>query len=100
MSHRSGSVPLSRPQQEMLDHVEALLGRHPRLASAWEAGWSLNIGCDTDAIWATATPPDGGEARTARLATPRWWLPSRSGRALAITEELAESLEREIAAPG
>jgi hypothetical protein len=84
----------------MLDHVEALLGRHPRLTSAWDAGWSLGLACDSDAIWATATPPEGGEARMARLATPRWWLPSRSGRALAITEELAESLEAEIARTG
>ena len=100
MSQRSGSVPLSRPQREMLDHVEALLGRHPRLASAREAGWSLSLGCDTDAIWATATPPGDEEARTARLATPRWWLPSRSGRALAITAELAESLDAEIGRAG
>jgi hypothetical protein len=95
MTDRSGSVPLSRPQSEMLAHVEALLGRHPKLQPLLERGWSLEPGCDDDAIWVVARAGDGAPA-TARLETPRWWLPSRSGRALAIAEELATALAAEV----
>jgi hypothetical protein len=97
MSHPTGSAPLSRPQTEMLAHVEALLRRHPRLEKAWEAGWTLELGCDNGAIRAAAGAPGGGAAEAAEVATPRWWLPSRSGRALAIAEELAIALEQGIA---
>jgi hypothetical protein len=91
MTNGSGSLPLSRPQSEMLAHVEALLGRHPKLQPLLEHGWSLELGCDDRAIWAVAAGPAGAGA-TARVETPRWWLPSRSGRALAIAEELATAL--------
>ena len=93
MTERTGAVPLSRGQAEMLSHVEALLRRHPRLLATWEAGWSLDLACDTDAIWARAAGAAPGESATARVETPRWWLPSRSGRALAIAEDLATQLE-------
>ena len=96
MTDRSGSVPLSRPQSEMLAHVEALLGRHPKLQTLHERGWSLELGCDDDAIWVAASAADGGAPATARLETPRWWLPSRSGRALAIAEELATALAARV----
>ena len=96
MTDRSGSVPLSRPQSEMLAHVEALLGRHPKLLSLLERGWTLELSCDDDAIWVAAAAADGGAPATARLETPRWWLPSRSGRALAIAEELATALATKV----
>jgi hypothetical protein len=92
MTDRSGSMPLSRPQREMLAHVEALLGRHPKLQPLLESGWRLELACDDVAIWVTATAAAGGEPASARMQTPRWWLPSRSGRALAIAEALATSL--------
>jgi hypothetical protein len=84
----------------MLTHVEAVLRRHPRLNAAWEEGWSLELACDADAIWAVATPPAPGAPASARVETPRWWLPPRSGRALAIAEELATALEPGVAARG
>ena len=100
MTESTGSVPLSRPQADMLSHVEALLRRHPRLVATWEAGWALELGCDTDAIWARALPSPPADPLEARMETPRWWLPSRSGRALAIAEALATQLEQEIAPRG
>lgn len=96
MTDRSGSVPLSRPQSEMLAHVEALLGRHPKLRTLLARGWSLELGCDDDAIWVAAGAAGGDPSATARLETPRWWLPSRSGRALAIAEELATALAAKV----
>ena len=69
MTDRSGSVPLSRPQSEMLAHVEALLGRHPKLLSLLERGWTLELSCDDDAIWVAAAAADGGAPATARLET-------------------------------
>ena len=98
MSDRSGAVPLSRPQNEMLAQVEAVLRRHPRLAAALQAGWTVELGCDDDAIWAALSRPGEADAVRARLATPRWWLPPRSGRALAIAEGLATDLEQGIQA--
>jgi hypothetical protein len=70
------------------------------VAAAWEAGWSLELACDSAAIWAVATAPASGASTVARVETPRWWLPTRSGRALAIAEELATALEQGMAAPG
>jgi hypothetical protein len=96
MSERTGSVPLNRPQNEMLVHVEALLRRHQRLVEAWEAGWSFELMCDEDALWATLTSPQGARIAGARIDTPRWWLPSRSGRALALAEGLATDLQTAI----
>ncbi|HEX6068442.1 MAG TPA: hypothetical protein VFZ18_01420 [Longimicrobiaceae bacterium] len=100
MSDPAGSIRLSRPQIGMLTHVEAVLRRHPRVAAAWEAGWSLELACDSAAIWAVASAPGSEDATVARVETPRWWLPSRSGRALAIAEELATALEQGMAARG
>lgn len=95
MSNRPGPAPLTRAQNEMITHVEAILGRHPRLQPLLQRGWTLEPGCDDDAVWVRAAGP-GGEAADARLQTQRWWLPTRSGRALAIAEELVDSLEEAI----
>jgi hypothetical protein len=100
MSDPTESIRLSRPQIEMLTHVEAVLRRHPRVAAAWDEGWSLELACDSAAIWAVASAPGTDESTVARVETPRWWLPSRSGRALAIAEELATTLEQGLAARG
>lgn len=99
MTDDHDSVRLSRPQSEMLAHVEALLGRHPKLQPLLERGWSLELSCDDDAISVAGAAPQGGRRAVAVLRTPRWWLPSRSGRALAIAEELATSLAAEADAP-
>lgn len=95
MTEPSGPA-LSRPQCEMLAHVEAVLTRHPRLQPFLEHGWSIEPACDDDAIWVDATAV--GRNVSTRLETPRWWLPGRSGRALAIAEELAVSLEAALLA--
>ena len=100
MSDPIESIRLSRPQSEMLTHVEAVLRRHPRMTTAWEEGWSLELACDSAAIWAVASAPGSDASSVARVETPRWWLPSRSGRALAIAEELATVLEQGMAASG
>ena len=100
MSDPIESIRLSRAQIEMLTHVEAVLRRHPRVAAAWEEGWSLELACDAAAIWAVASAPGSDASSLARVETPRWWLPSRSGRALAIAEELATTLEQRMAARG
>lgn len=95
---------VSRPQSDMQAHVRALLLRHPRLVKIWEAGWSLELASDREAIWASATPASDAEVDSppeaiVRIETPRWWLPPRSGRALAIAEGLAEALQKSIALP-
>jgi len=77
---------------EMLAHVEALLGRHTRLQPLLEGGWTLDLSCGDEAIRVVGTAPGGGRQLSAALETPRWWLLSRSGRALAIAEELATAL--------
>lgn len=79
----------------MITHVEAILGRHPRLQPLLQRRWAFDLACDDDAVWVRATGP-AGERAEARLETPRWWLPSRSGRALAIAEGLVDSLEEAI----
>ena len=65
---------------------------------ALEAGWTADLGCDDDAIWATLSLPGEVDPVRARLATPRWWLPPRSGRALAIAEALATELQQGLGA--
>ena len=95
MIDKPGPV-LSRPQSDMLAHVEALLARHPRLLPLLESGWSLEISCDDSAIRVDAAGPAPGTTASTELRTPRWWLPARSGRALAIAEELAVALAAEI----
>ena len=100
MSDPTGSIRLSRPQIAMLTHVEAVLRRHPRVAAAWAEGWSLELACDSAAILAVAAAPGSDPSTVVRVETPRWWLPSRSGRALAIAEELATALEQGMVARG
>ncbi|HEX6923821.1 MAG TPA: hypothetical protein VF167_00215 [Longimicrobiaceae bacterium] len=92
MSNSPGSAPLTRAQSDMMTQVDAILGRHPRIQPLLERGWTLDLGCNDTAIWVTAVGPERSRAE-ARLDAPRWWLPSRSGRALAITEELVQALE-------
>lgn len=99
MTDRPESMPLSRPQSEMLAHVEALLGRHPTLQPLLQRGWSLELSCDDDAIRVVGTAPGGARRVSAALETPRWWLPSRSGRALAIAAALATSLAAKVDSP-
>ena len=96
MSEPYRSIPRSRPQTEMLAHVEALLRRDPRLTPVCEAGYALELDCDDEAIWATLAAPASAARVVARMETPRWWLPGRSGRALAIAERLASDLHHEI----
>lgn len=95
MTNSPGSAPLTRAQSEMMTQVDAILGRHPRIQPLLERGWTLDLACDDTAIWVTAIGPAGTRAE-ARLNAPRWWLPSRSGRALAISEELAQALDAAI----
>ena len=85
---RPGTDPDPRPLRDLTEsegHVLLL-----------ERGWTLELSCDDDAIWVAAAAADGGAPATARLETPRWWLPSRSGRALAIAEELATALATKV----
>lgn len=99
MTDRSDFAPLNRPRREMLAHVEAILHRHPKLQPLLEEGGSLELACDDDAIWVVASRPGEAELPQARVETPRWWLPPRSGRALAIAEELATTLVAAIERP-
>ena len=70
------------PASEMLAHVDALLGRHPKLQPILESGWALALACDDRAgrslssgWWqvAQATPLPSGARPAASASHRRKW---------------------------
>ena len=90
--------PLQRiPRKRMLAHVRALLRSDPRLQQIMEHGGRLEPECDFEEIRVVARSSRGDVLGEATHDRPRWWLPTRSGRARAIAEDLATALESAIA---
>ena len=81
----------------MLAHVRALLRSDPRLRPLIEDGGCLEPHCDFQEIRVVARSARGEVLGEATHDHPRWWLPTRSGRARALAEDLAASLDVAIA---
>jgi hypothetical protein len=80
-------------QQRMASHALQLLRAHPLVAPLLSADAAFLVSFSTRALSVSAVLP--GEASrefVACLDYDRWWLPERSGRALAMAEELARKL--------
>lgn len=92
--------PRHRPRTRMMAHVRSLLRDDPRLRTVFAAGGRLEPGCDLSEIRVVARSAEGTVLGEARHEAPRWWLPDRSGRARAIAEDLASTLQATLVGAG
>jgi hypothetical protein len=80
-------------QQRMASHALQLLRTHPLVAPILSADAAFLVSFSTRALSVSAVlPGNTNEELVACLDYDRWWLPERSGRALAMAEELARKL--------
>ena len=92
--------PRYRPRTRMLAHVRSLLRDDPRLRPVLASGGRLEPQCDVAEIRVVARSAEGAVLGEARHQAPRWWLPERSGRARALAEDLASTLQASLSTAG